>query len=183
MSSFGNQISFQRLHGQKVIILLERLLPKGLVAQLMDDEINAAYEALMSSRKTPEVIWNPGMLHDLQGTLRQDGLFQKNSDQYDALEGHTEVDGVFIDLLLQNPGYPIRNPRSLLDASLKAFIDESQDLQPKEDLGLPDSALVDVILLLLSTHLSLADYAVSSGHLNNHFYLDERCLLQKSARA
>lgn len=96
-----------------------------------DNEINAAYDALTSSRKTPEVIWNPGMLHDLQGTLvdlcRQARLDQQRDlkfgstkkapgwsipqefiIRYDALEGHTEVDGVFIDLLLQNPGYPIR---------------------------------------------------------------------------
>jgi hypothetical protein len=101
------------------------------IGLLQDDEINAAYEALMSSRKTPEVIWNPGMLHDLQGTLvdlcqqaRLDqqrdlisGSTKKASGwfipkefmiKYDALECHTEVDGVFIDLLLQNPGYPIR---------------------------------------------------------------------------
>ena len=34
--------------------------------------------------------------------------------RYNALEGHTEVDGVFIDLLLQTPGYPIRYADILL---------------------------------------------------------------------
>lgn len=66
---------------------------------------------------------------------------------------------------------------------MKLFIDESQDLQHEEELALPNSALVDVILLLLSTHPSLADDAVSSGHLTTIFTLMKDISLQKSARA
>lgn len=76
-----------------------------------------------------------------------------------------------------------RNPKSLLDASLKLFIDESQDVQLEERLPLPDSALVDVILLLLNTHPSLADDAVSSGHLAAIFGLMKDVSSQKSAIA
>lgn len=80
---------------------------------------------------TPEVIWNRDMLHELQDTLTnfshearlaqqrdlQSGSQNKVSVwnipiefmmRYDALQGHTEVDGVFVDLLLETPGHPIR---------------------------------------------------------------------------
>lgn len=167
------------LHGIKCVRALEKLLPRGIVNRLLLDEAKYSYEMLHSSTENPEVIWNSDMSKQLCEELRSicadarrcqlDSISSSRNARiswnlkeefcmkYACLDGHEEIGGIYIDLLMENPGYAIRNPQSLFDAVMQTFI-QSPEKNP--------DAYVTVVTMLLSQHPNLSDHGVSSGYLS-----------------
>ena len=192
------------VHGMKCVIILERLLPEGIVSRLLNDNTETCYEILHSTSKNPEIIWNKETLGQLRAELsiicdaarreqvaKLHGLNRHQKIEwyirqdfkikYKCLDIHTEIGGVYIDLLLENPGYPVRNPQSLLDGTVKAFFNESSAYEDSE-------MLVSVVTMLVSGHPTLADHGVSAGYLTSLVQvladmLKDGIPIQKSPRA
>ena len=136
---------------------------------MVSDDVKSGYEILHSTTKNPEIIWNKDMLNQLVDELRSictdarrtqlDTLKESPIDgtmsftlnegfhlEYACLSNHEEIGGIYIDLLLENPGFDIRNPKALFDSVMQAFI-KSPDSNP--------DAYITVLSMLLAQHSTL----------------------------
>jgi DnaJ family protein C protein 13 len=153
-------------HGLRCKMILERLLPGGMVRSLLKDDAKNGIAVLHSSWSNPEIIWNREMLSQLNDALNSG----KDSVDYDCTRAHVEVDGVYVDILLENPGFPIQHPQSLFEGCFSKFIEELSGKETMEPTLV--ALLVDTMILLLSSyHPALTDHGISSGCLSKLFSL------------
>lgn len=171
------------LHGTKCMRMLKQILPRGILNRLMTDDAKSSFEMLHSSTKNPEIVWNKDMMNQLGEELsvickdarraQIDSLLispknltvqwnpgEKFCLQYACLDAHEEVGGIYIDLLLENPGFSVRNPQGLFDSVMQAFI-QSPSRNPGD--------YVSIMKLLLLNHSALSDHGVTSGYLARLF--------------
>lgn len=152
-----SRLMVQSLHGQRVALLLGRLLPPGLVAAVHDGPGEVALSALTQPSETPERLWTKAMrssvvdeVDSLANSARlaqcqrpasldwapPDGTLVQHSC-LNAGEDSLYVGGVYVGLFLKDPQYPLRNPKGFLEGLLDEYISTVQSSTPQANLGSP----------------------------------------------
>jgi DnaJ family protein C protein 13 len=175
-ASLISRLASHSLHGTRVLLLMGRLLPPGLVAALQDGPPDAAISALSQWSETPERVWNAGMarrtadeLASLASTARAAqargeknwALPESYTIQHEELQDELYVGGVYARLFLKDPRFPLRNPKRFLEGLLEMY--------PREiAAGASDTAVLlsAAAVALLRVHSLLAEHAVALGYVS-----------------
>ncbi|KAK9809260.1 hypothetical protein WJX72_012293 [[Myrmecia] bisecta] len=139
-ASLAGRLMAQPLHGPRVVLLLGRLLPPGLVAAIQDGPGEAAVAALGQSSETPERMWTLSMatsaaeeLDHLAAAARKAQAASGRRDwalpegyqmHFEGLQNELFVGGVYVRLFLKNPQFPLRNLKTFLQGLLEAYMAE-----------------------------------------------------------
>jgi hypothetical protein len=118
-----------RLHGPRVRQELRRWLPAGIVTALSSCP-DTASSLLDSSLRSPELIWNGTCVQELRAALvlERDRILAGSPTSarvavdYSEYRGLAVVGEVFLDLLIKEPGAPLRDGAALLDALVHALL-------------------------------------------------------------
>ncbi len=170
-ASLLGRLIAQPLHGPRVRLLLQRLLPEGLVASLADGPAEASVSAFRESAETPERLWTRDMAataaveidalawaacdhqrgggggsvstpNKVPGTPPQkagEDLTSRDSSSLDYEWSPPEgfvmpyqfgtagqallcVGGVYVQLYLREPQYPLRDPKAFMEGLLQMFL-------------------------------------------------------------
>ncbi|XP_074576518.1 dnaJ homolog subfamily C GRV2-like [Curcuma longa] len=179
-ASLLSKLVGQPMHGPRVAITLARFLPDGLVSCIRDGPGEAIISALEQTTETPELVWTPGMAASLSAQLSTmaSDLYQEQMkgclDDWDVPEQASgqqairepQVGGIYVNIFLKDPKFPLRNPKRFLEglldqyiSSIAAFHYDPKSVDPK----LP-TTLSDAILSLLRVHPALADHVGYLGY-------------------
>ncbi|KAL0042756.1 hypothetical protein WJX79_009797 [Trebouxia sp. C0005] len=173
-ASLLGRLQVQALHGPRVTLTLQRLLPPGLVAAIQEGPGEAAVAALGEATETPERLWTAAMrantaeevahlalqAHAAQAAGQRDWSLPDSHQM--QLEGDKElyVGGVHVHIFLKDPHFPLRNPKAFLEGLLEAYCTEIGGRQNSDRALLLSAATVE----LLRAHALLADHAVALGY-------------------
>lgn len=86
--------------------------------------------------------------------------------KYSCLENEVLVDGIYLRLFLENPGFHIRNPQKFSESLLKRYIETSNDTATASTML---ETLCTSVIILMSNYPQLSDYAVSVGYIPRLF--------------
>ncbi|KAL0040215.1 hypothetical protein WJX77_000548 [Trebouxia sp. C0004] len=173
-ASLLGRLQVQALHGPRVTLTLQRLLPPGLVDAIQEGPGEAAVAALGEATETPERLWTAAMraataeevahlalqAHAAQAAGQRDWSLPESHQM--QLEGDKElyVGGVHVHIFLKDPHFPLRNPKAFLEGLLEAYCTEVGGRQNSDRALLLSAATVE----LLRAHALLADHAVALGY-------------------
>ncbi|CAD7701733.1 unnamed protein product, partial [Ostreobium quekettii] len=174
-----SRLMAQTLHGPRVVLLLGRILPPGLVAGMRDGPGEAVVDSLGKASETPECLWTMKMyqttaeeVEALASTCRSaqasgpldwslPGAFTL---EHDELQGELYIGGVYIRLYMKDPKAPLRRPKEFLEGLLERYVQEIGNPQCPPDLPVLLSA---ASVALLKVHGLLADHATSLGYMKH----------------
>ncbi|KAG6495013.1 hypothetical protein ZIOFF_042803 [Zingiber officinale] len=179
-ASLLSKLVGQPMHGPRVAITLARFLPDGLVSCIRDGPGEAIISALEQTTETPELVWTPGMAASLSAQLSTmaSDLYQDQMkgclDDWDVPEQASgqqairepQVGGIYVNIFLKDPKFPLRNPKRFLEGLLDQYISSiaAFHYDPRSvDRKLP-TTLSDAILSLLRVHPALADHVGYLGY-------------------
>jgi DnaJ family protein C protein 13 len=123
------------VHGPKVQIAMQKLLPAGAVSALCDE---GEQFSLNQNYKTPELIWNTvtfdkfkqeveTIAKELAQTQRDDGSGTEYKNDraviYEELADLTYIGGVYLDQYLKEPQFNLRNAKGFMEALLDRYFE------------------------------------------------------------
>ncbi len=140
------------LHGPRVVLWLNKLLPPGLVAAIQDGPPRTAVAALAQPSETPERIWTLGMQRSAAEEISHLATAARSAQAsslsldwtpgdsysltYEGLGDEMFVGGVYVRLFLKMPGYPLKNPQAFLEGLLERY---TKVILAEATTGLPSS--------------------------------------------
>lgn len=167
----------QPIHGRRVELLLNRILPPGLVTAILDGPGEAVVEIFKQECETPERIWTAKMAkvtaEEVHGLTVQCRTSQAGGTvnwslpngytlEHDELRNELYIGGVYIRFFMKDPKTQLRKPKQFLEGVMEEYINALSKSDPPIDLILLLSAAG---VALLKVHPLLADHAVSLGYI------------------
>ena len=134
------KLSLQKTHGLQVLYIVRQLFQEGFVCLLHRGDDGNFVNALDEDACTPERIWNEGIKNALAAcveklakkafahqTRKEGGDWFAIPEDFqfttDEIAAHPELGGVYLDLYLKDPRFPLSYPRKFLEALLKQFVE------------------------------------------------------------
>lgn len=126
-------------HGPRVRLLLEQLLPPGLVAGVVEGPPEAVLRALAQDVETPESLWDRQMASEaaaevsaLSSSIRAQhaaGAYDWSLPpgyklRYGRLRGELFVGGVYVRLFLKSPRFAVRDPVKFGEGLMERYLQE-----------------------------------------------------------
>ncbi|KAL7718093.1 J domain-containing protein [Entamoeba marina] len=130
------KISTNPVQGPRVCITVNKYLPQAFISTIKSDP-QAAVSMFDSTFETPELIWTHNMRQHVREILTESCLdFMqkqlKNFDEtwtaideveYEELESIFIVEGIYLELFIQQPNWPLRDADKFSDALLSLLIE------------------------------------------------------------
>jgi len=191
----------EKVNGARLLSLLNRFLPPGLVNQLREGPEEATLKAFHMKCETPEHVWNPQMagklsqevhrLAELAIKAQRSGqlnvpLKDEYRFQFDELASEVFIGGVYVRLFMAQPEFPLRNPKKFLEGLLKEYMKKCWHVL---ESGSADAAAANVSMLvllsaatvaLLRIHKLLAEHATGLGYATSFVTLLSKLCAQES---
>eukprot|EP00124_Ichthyophonus_hoferi_P005676 Ihof_evm1s895 gene=Ihof_evmTU1s895 len=175
-----SKMAANRTHGAKVVLVLLKYMPAGVVAGLRDSPTMMP-SSLRSRSNTPELIWNIDMLLNVANVVKEqadrfykDQLNNKSlvwsipeSQQFTEGSDTTQrlvIADIYLDMFLKDPKYPLRNPKALLEGLLAKYVEcagaDTVDQKAKDILTILATATVSLLRVqpILCDHVSTLGY-------------------------
>jgi len=180
-----SRLAAHSLHGTRVVLLMRRLLPLGLVTALQDGPPDLAIAALGQYSETPERVWNSSMSRRTaeelavlaEGIRKSQARGEKTWTLPDSfvihhmeLQEELFVGGVYVRLFLKDPCFPLRKPQAFLEGLLQAFLEDTVNGNRETAVLLGAAGVA-----LLRVHSLLADHAVTLGYIPKLLDLLQMC--------
>eukprot|EP00123_Amoebidium_parasiticum_P014853 comp22669_c0_seq1/m.35022 comp22669_c0_seq1/g.35022 ORF comp22669_c0_seq1/g.35022 comp22669_c0_seq1/m.35022 type:complete len:2507 (-) comp22669_c0_seq1:101-7621(-) len=175
------KMAANRTHGPKVVLVLNKYMPAGIVG-VMRDSPALVPGTLRTKSNSPELIWNMELLSNVALVIEQqaDGFYRdQTADRHRAwvipeAQQYTEgteisqrlvIAGIYLDLFLKDPKYPLRNPKGFLEGLLVKYMEVAgsgaRSKRDKDVLTIVATATVS----LLRVQPTLSDHVASLGYI------------------
>ncbi|XP_071522873.1 dnaJ homolog subfamily C member 13 isoform X2 [Panulirus ornatus] len=169
------KMTCDKLVGPRVRLILLKILPTVLVDQMRDSPATAVhmYEA---QHENPELIWTDDSRHKVSGVvsrLVEEIHIQQREDPnavwkfpeevtISSTSGEIVVGGVYLRLLVANPSWVLRKPKSFVSDLFDALLD--QLLKGSND-GDTLELVVSTVIAVLTAQRNLMEYLPQLGHI------------------
>ena len=167
-----SRLMSDRLSGPRSRLQLGKLIPVSFADAFKDGH---ALQLWDSMQENPELVWDDTRRTQVQSVLFElsksqcENLIQKQgkapwncpppSELADlGLSNILEIEGVYVSLLIQQPGWQLRRPREFV----LALLDKIKSLKNGDDL----QTCIDAAHALFMAQPNLSHYALQSGHVN-----------------
>ena len=180
------RLSLQKTHGLQVLYIARQLFQEGFVSLLHRGDDGNFVTALDEDSCTPERIWNAQIKNELAACV--EGIASKAFDRQmsaggcdwfsipedfcfeaEEIKAHPEFGGVYLDLYLKDPRFPLSYPRKFLEAMMKRFTEivtsspEAIDAQEKELALQLSSAMINLFI----AQPQMIDHGVTLGYMTS----------------
>ncbi|KAK3858864.1 hypothetical protein Pcinc_034976 [Petrolisthes cinctipes] len=168
------KMTCDKLVGPKVRLILLKMLPAALVDQMRDSPSTAGhmYEA---QHENPELIWTDDSRESVSKVVAKlvEEIHQQQREDPNAIwklpedvslsstSGEVVVGGVYLRLIVANPSWVLRKPKTFVSDLFDALLDQMARNNDGDTLEL----VVSTVVAVLSAQRTLLEYLPQLGHI------------------